>query len=322
MIRLQEMNDDAFRSYLEGRIQRQARMLVDTDNCPLQKAIERARNACQAMLPNGLESEDSLLLSVIEGEEAVVGDIWVGTAHEGPHSHAEIRDLTIHEEFRRKGYGHQAMAALEKRLCELGMASVLLWLKPQNHAGQALCRKSGFRIVGSFMRKTLPPSPPRAKVVFEPMSKADLRTYRAGQIQRHAEMEARDLNTPLSDALEKARREYDEFFPGGVAPKDVHLFTIVDPALGSRVGIIWFGMHEEGPELTAFVEDFLIHEEFRRRGYGTQSLLALERKVRELGVEAISLFVQAHNQAAERLYARAGFSITGIETRKRLIPST
>ncbi len=68
----------------------------------------------------------------------------------------------------------------------------------------------------------------------------------------------------------------------------------------------------------AFVYDFLIYDEFRRQGYGTQTLLALEAKAKELGVDKIALNVFAHNHIARALYEKTGFEVTGIYMTKRL----
>lgn len=68
----------------------------------------------------------------------------------------------------------------------------------------------------------------------------------------------------------------------------------------------------------AFIYDFLIHEEFHRRGFGKQALLALEAKVKELGIAKIALHVFAHNRAARALYEKTGIEITGIYMTKEL----
>ena len=324
MANLQAMNESAFRVYLEKRIQRHAEGLVKAGRCRLPEALEESKNACQAQFPEGLASKTNSLFSIIdENFGTTVGSVWLRLDHEGPHTSAAIHDFLIYEEFRRKGYGRQAMAALENRLRELRIPSVLLWLQPENQVAQALCQKSGFDIVGYFMRKKLSAPTPRSTVNLEPMTKTVLRSYLENQIQHHAELEVRHFNCPLSDALENARREYEEQFPGGLAPENTHLFSIIDAALGSPVGLIWLGLHRVGSgPIDFFIEDFRIYDEFQRKGHGTQALMALEHKVRELGGDTVSLFVQVHNQGAQRLYLRMGFNITNIETRKRLIALT
>ena len=51
---------------------------------------------------------------------------------------------------------------------------------------------------------------------------------------------------------------------------------------------------------------------------GAAALLALEAKVKELGIDKIALHVFAHNHVARALYEKAGFEITGIYLTKKL----
>ena len=66
------------------------------------------------------------------------------------------------------------------------------------------------------------------------------------------------------------------------------------------------------------IYDFLIYEEHRRKGYGKQTLVALEEKVKELGIETIALHVFGHNQAAIDLYQKTGYKMTNIQMQKKL----
>ena len=54
-----------------------------------------------------------------------------------------------------------------------------------------------------------------------------------------------------------------------------------------------------------------------RKSVFWQALLALEAKVKELGVNKIALHVFAHNHVARSLYEHAGFEITGIYMTKK-----
>ena len=84
------------------------------------------------------------------------------------------------------------------------------------------------------------------------------------------------------DAQQRAERELDQLLPDGLASKDQYLFSIVDEALATNVGMIWFAVVKWGAGPSAFIYDFRIFDEFQRRGYATQALLALEEKVRAL----------------------------------------
>jgi len=98
-----------------------------------------------------------------------------------------------------------------------------------------------------------------------------------------------------------------------------HLFSIVDETTEEKVGMIWFAVPIGRPHPSAFVYDFSIVEEQRRKGYGEQALRAVEDKVRELGLDTISLHVFGHNHAARALYEKAGNAVTDLMMSKKLV---
>ena len=59
----------------------------------------------------------------------------------------------------------------------------------------------------------------------------------------------------------------------------------------------------------AFVDELFIHQDHRRRGLGREALEVAEAFCQERGVKRLHLEVEAHRQAAARLYRRLGFAI-------------
>ncbi len=119
-------------------------------------------------------------------------------------------------------------------------------------------------------------------------------------------------------AVERARIEFANSLPEGLATKEHYLFSIYDEALNIVVGIIWFSIGKWQPQPLAFVNDFEVFEAYRRKGYGTQAFLALEDKVKEIGLHKIMLHVFGHNKEAQRLYERLGYQVTDIDMAKNI----
>ena len=69
-----------------------------------------------------------------------------------------------------------------------------------------------------------------------------------------------------------------------------------------------FGWSIELGGLDGIVDEFWIREAVRGRGMGGEALIALQKALRDAGIKALSLEVAHGNDAAERLYQRAGFS--------------
>jgi RimJ/RimL family protein N-acetyltransferase len=151
-----------------------------------------------------------------------------------------------------------------------------------------------------------------------PMTETEFQAYLEYDVQRYAQEHIKAGDWNPSKALGKSREEHQRLLPHGLASKNQYLFSIEDEELGRKLGMIWFAVHDTGQHPSVFVYDLLIHEEFRRRGYGTQALIALEEKVRSLGIDTISLHVFAHNRAARALYEKVGYKTRGHYMSKRL----
>lgn len=155
-------------------------------------------------------------------------------------------------------------------------------------------------------------------VQFVPMTESEFQAFLKEDIQSYAEEHVRAGNWHPAEALEKSRREHEQLLPEGLASKNNYLYSIIDENSGSRLGIIWFVVDQDRPRPSAFIYDFQIFEEFRRRGYGSQTLEALEEKVKASGIKTISLHVFGHNHIARALYEKMGYEVTGIQMTKRL----
>ncbi len=151
-----------------------------------------------------------------------------------------------------------------------------------------------------------------------PMTETDFQAYLEEDIERYAQVRVGAGDWHPSEALQKSREEHQQLLPDGLATKNHYLFSINDEVLGSKVGAIWFALYDKQLQPLAFVYDFLIYEEFQRRGYGKQALLALEAEVKDLGIDKIALQVFAHNHIARALYEKTGYETSSIYMTKKL----
>lgn len=136
----------------------------------------------------------------------------------------------------------------------------------------------------------------------------------------YAEDKVRSGNWDAAEGLERSRQEFEQLLPAGLATPGHHLFSICDEAADRPVGVLWVAVPEARPSL-AFVYDFVIFSEFRRRGYGLEALRALEDVVRPWGVDTIGLHVFGHNAPARALYEKAGYVITNVNMARHLAPA-
>lgn len=108
----------------------------------------------------------------------------------------------------------------------------------------------------------------------------------------------------------------------GIEMGDEERRAAVAPLLeGSQLGAVWFigpkmapvgyvavsfGWSIELGGMDAFIDEFWVREKVRGRGMGSEALAALIPALESAGVKALHLEV-ADGNAAERIYARAGF---------------
>jgi len=151
-----------------------------------------------------------------------------------------------------------------------------------------------------------------------PMSEDDFRVYQENEIREYAEEKIRSGAWSQEKAYELSVQTHRRLLPEGVATPGQYIFSIRDEDLGQNVGAIWFARFEEGGKRLAFIYDLIIFEQFRRHGFGRLAMLALEEKVKEVGLDTIALHVFGHNQAALELYEKVGYEITDINMAKTL----
>ena|SRR5205085_5048057 len=151
-----------------------------------------------------------------------------------------------------------------------------------------------------------------------PMREDEFRIWLDNAIHEYADEKVRAGNWTPDDALEQSKQTYRELLPEGLSSKHQYLFSIQDDAIAQNVGMIWFALSDHGTRPSAFIYDFLIFEQFRRHGYGTQALRELEGEVKHLGLDTISLHVFGHNLPARALYEKMGYVVTNINMSKPL----
>jgi len=112
------------------------------------------------------------------------------------------------------------------------------------------------------------------------------------------------------------RQDMDRMLPDGLNTKDHHLLSLRLDC--EQVGFLWMTVIDRKIEVEAFVLDLVVFPEFRRKGYGRESITQLDGYVQNLGLRRISLTVFDHNQGARALYEGKGFSPVFTRMTKRI----
>ncbi len=133
--------------------------------------------------------------------------------------------------------------------------------------------------------------------------------FKASSLAAYARdlMQSNDLDP--EQARNKAEAEFQAMLPDGPATKDHFLMTLQDADTGREVGWIWF-LYEDGDAgRQVFLNDFLIFEEDRRKGYAASALHEMERQAKTDGCSTSVLYVWEHDVPASALYQKCGYEV-------------
>lgn len=152
MVKLVKMLQSDFEPYLERGIQEYAADHVRNGNWTEEESLEKSRKQFQDLLPEGINTKDQFLYSIVdETTSRKIGLLWVQVRNQN----AFIYDFIIDEEFRGKGFGKQALAAMDEELKSMNVRSVALHVFGDNYNAQELYKKMGFQVTGMHMKKKL-----------------------------------------------------------------------------------------------------------------------------------------------------------------------
>jgi ribosomal protein S18 acetylase RimI-like enzyme len=154
MVRLVPMTENEFEAYLNQTVPEYAAENVRAGYWSEEDALERSRKIYLNLLPQGVETENNYLFHIqVEESGEKVGFVWI--KHEVPRPHGFIFDIRLDETQRGKGYGKQAMLALEKFAKELELETIGLHVFAHNAAAMNLYKRLGYQVTSQNMVKRL-----------------------------------------------------------------------------------------------------------------------------------------------------------------------
>ena len=154
-------------------------------------------------------------------------------------------------------------------------------------------------------------------VNFKPMSAEEFAQWRDRGVKEYAEDKVRVGNASRDQALEAANQQLEALLPNGLETPDTYLFNVVDQNTQKTVGTLWIQIRNQRQEI--FLADVRVHEQYRRRGFGRETMRALEAFAKDMGIPKISLHVFGDNDAALRLYRSVGFVVTNVLMSKEVL---
>jgi len=147
---------------------------------------------------------------------------------------------------------------------------------------------------------------------------APYRAYRDHLERDYAADKVRAGAWSESEAQIRAAKDVDGLLPEGPATQGHFLYSVREDAADAEVGTVWFALRDSGVGSYVWIYDIIINENFRRRGYASRTLELVEARAKELGAKSVELHVFGHNQGAQALYEKVGYSVTSITMAKQV----
>ena len=147
------MTQPEYEAFLERTIPEYAADHVRAGNWTVSESLEKSRKEFEDLLPQGLNSEDNFLYTLVDDDEAV-GMIWMKIKRH-PAISGFIYDVFVDEKFRGKGYGKNLMLLLEEKAREMGLGSLELHVFGSNQVARKLYETIGYETTNVLMRKAI-----------------------------------------------------------------------------------------------------------------------------------------------------------------------
>jgi GNAT superfamily N-acetyltransferase len=155
-IRLEPMTPDQLQAFIEEDSPRYAAENVRAGFWPESGSLERAREAYERFLPQGIDTPGHHLFVIRDELTGVgVGTIWIGAHPSGVEHVGMVLSLYVEANYRRQGYARQAMLGVENLARQLGWVSLGLQVFGDNQPAGRLYNSLGYKMRSMNMVKAL-----------------------------------------------------------------------------------------------------------------------------------------------------------------------
>lgn len=155
MVTLEPLSADAWASWRVAAIAGYARDNVRIGAWPNEGAEARAAVDLGTILPDGQATANHEFRAIVNAEGDAVGVLWFAP-NQAPNRRAIfIWDIVVAAEFRGRGYGRAALAALEPIARGLGFDAIELHVFGDNEIARNLYRSAGYVETNVSMVKRL-----------------------------------------------------------------------------------------------------------------------------------------------------------------------
>jgi ribosomal protein S18 acetylase RimI-like enzyme len=154
-VSVRTMTPEQYERWSEQSMRSYAQDVATASGQPLALALERAQDQFAQLLPDGVDTAHTWLLTIVDEAGTEIGVLWIGPHPQRPDA-AYIYEIEIDEAHRGRGLGRAAMTAAERLVADAGITEIGLNVFGFNARARSLYDSLGYRVVATQMTKTLP----------------------------------------------------------------------------------------------------------------------------------------------------------------------
>lgn len=152
---IRPISEAEYADWLTRIIPAHAREKVESGAWVEAGALGKSKAELESLLPDGKDTKDNFLYSVLAEDGERVGMLWFSIKERAQASIAYVYNIEIDPAHRRKGHAQRALRALEEEVRRRGLAGIALHVFGHNTAAQALYAALGFRATNINMYKAV-----------------------------------------------------------------------------------------------------------------------------------------------------------------------
>lgn len=151
---LEKMTESEFKPFINAQIIDYAHENVEAGYWAEEESEEKSKKEIERLLPDGLETKDHYIFSVVDQESNEhVGALWVYVAEKKKLKSAFIYYIEIFENYRGKGLSKQTLALLDQWCVDKGILKIGLHVFAKNIIARNVYKKFGYKDINYNMGK-------------------------------------------------------------------------------------------------------------------------------------------------------------------------
>jgi ribosomal protein S18 acetylase RimI-like enzyme len=139
------MTESEYAVWLVATIPAYAEDRVASGQWAKDASLELSAKEYAELLPQGLETKDNYLYTIVDSQSAAVGMLWFAVKTKFNSPVAYVYDVGVKPERQREGHALRAFVALEALAQEKGLSGIALHVFGHNTGAQALYAKLGYQ---------------------------------------------------------------------------------------------------------------------------------------------------------------------------------